>query len=199
MISSMTYYSSIKSGFKSVISDRKTRNAVSPGEFVFCKNNPHHPSNTCLFVKKEKKKPQHPKSEHSKPELTDIIVKFYCTKNEKQIKKPRNHSFHYRNQCKDPSCPWMKCESHYNKSSAEYVFSQLYAHGTEQQVLSMSNGAQNSMLWAQLAFTSPQELPPGPLHPRKVLMICSWLVTEKWLYSPLTAVSTAATKGSCWV
>lgn len=66
-----------------------------------------------------------------------------------------------RNQCKDLSCVWMKHESDCNKGGKEYLFSQLYAHGTEQQVLSMSNGAQNSLLWAQLPFTSPQELPPG--------------------------------------
>lgn len=56
----------------------------------------------------------------------------------------------------------MKHEPDCNNGGKEYLFSQLYAHGTEQQVLSMSNGAQNSLLWAQLAFTSPQELPPGP-------------------------------------
>lgn len=79
----------------------------------------------------------------------------------------------------------MKHESDCNKGGKGYLFSQLYAHGTEQQVLSMSNGAQNSLLWAQLAFTSPQELPPGPLNLRKVLMICSWPVTEERLYYPL--------------
>lgn len=151
-----------------------------------------------LICKKGEVKITHPNCKHSKPQLTDIMVKFYWTKYEKRIKKLRNHSFHYGKLCEDPSCIWMKRESH-NKRGAEYPCSQLYAHGTEQQVLSLSNGAQNSMLWAQLAFTSPQELPLGLLHPKKVLMVCSWLVTEEWLYYPLTAVSTAATKGSCWV
>lgn len=67
----------------------------------------------------------------------------------------------------------MKHESDYNKGGKEYLFNQLNAHGTEQQVLSMSNGAQNSLLRAQLAFTSLQELPLGPLNLRKVLMIFS--------------------------